>query len=147
MTVSFPKQSALGALAGFTIYLGLPAGRLQLLGSRGRVALAMFSVGILAFIFVDVLSSGLGIVHNALDQVKNHHGSVAYLIWLVVLLGVGFLAGSSGLAAIERRMRPVGPRTAADRRRLERRDGRTSPRPTRSPTSWTWRGAGRSARG
>jgi zinc transporter, ZIP family len=91
--------------------LGLPAGRLQLLGNRGRVALAMFSVGILAFIFIDVLSSGLTIVHNALDQAKNHNGSVPYLILLVAVLAAGFLAGSSGLAAIERRLRPVGPRT------------------------------------
>jgi zinc transporter, ZIP family len=109
--VSFAETVALGALAGFTIFLGLPAGRLQLLGSRARVALAMFSVGILAFIFVDVLSNGLDIVHTALDNVKHHHGSVSYLILLVVLLSGGFLVGSSGLAALERRMRPVGPRT------------------------------------
>ncbi len=75
-----------------------------------RVALAMFSVGILAFIFVDVLSNGLDIVHTALDHAKNHTGSVGYLILLVVLLGGGFLLGSSGLAALERRMRPAGPR-------------------------------------
>jgi ZIP family zinc transporter len=109
--VSFAETVALGALAGFTIYLGLPVGRMRLLDSRSRVALAMFSVGILAFIFVDVLSNGLTIVHDALDQVKNHHGSVGYLIWLVVLLTAGFLAGSAGLPWLERRLRPVGPRT------------------------------------
>jgi zinc transporter, ZIP family len=108
--MSFPETAALGAVAGFTIYLGLPVGRLQLLGTRVRVGLAMFSVGILAFIFVDVLSNGLAIVHTALDQVKHHQASVAYLVLLVLLLAGGFLAGSSGLAAIERRMRPVGPR-------------------------------------
>ena len=54
--MSFAQTVVLGALAGFTIYLGLPVGRLQLLGNRPRVALAMFSVGVLAFIFVDVLS-------------------------------------------------------------------------------------------
>jgi ZIP family zinc transporter len=109
--VSFPETVALGALAGFTIYVGLPAGRLQLLGSRGRVALAMFAVGILAFIFVDVLSNGISIVGDQLNVVKHHHGSVAYLIWLVVLLGAGFVAGSAGLAMLEQRMRPLGART------------------------------------
>ena len=108
--MSFPETIGLGALAGFTIFLGLPAGRLHLLGPRMRVALAMFSVGILAFIFVDVLSNGLAIVHTALDHVKNHTGSVGYLVLLVVLLAGGFLLGSSGLAALERRMRPAGPR-------------------------------------
>jgi zinc transporter, ZIP family len=108
--MSFAQTIALGALAGFTIFLGLPVGRLQLLGSRTRVALAMFSVGVLAFIFVDVLSNGLSIVDDALNAVKSHHGSLSYLVWLVFLLAGGFALGSAGLATIERRMRPAGPR-------------------------------------
>ncbi len=108
--MSFAQTIALGALAGLTIFLGLPVGRMQLLGSRTRVALAMFAVGILAFIFVDVLSNGLSIVDNALDGVKNHHQSLGYLIWLVVLLVGGFTLGSAGLAMLERTMRPVGSR-------------------------------------
>jgi zinc transporter, ZIP family len=107
--MSFGETVGLGALAGFTIFLGLPLGRLQLLSNRTRVALAMFSVGILAFIFVDVLSNGLDIVHTALRHAENHTGTVGYLILLVLLLAAGFLAGSSGLAAIERRMRAFGP--------------------------------------
>src|SRR3989440_7565339 len=71
----------------------------------------MFAVGILAFIFVDVLSNGLSIVEDQLNVVKHHHGSVSYLIWLVVLLGTGFVAGSAGLAMLEQRMRPLGART------------------------------------
>jgi len=108
--MSFAETIGLGAVAGLTIYLGLPLGRLQLLGSRSRVALAMFSVGILSFIFVDVLSNGLAIVHTALGHAENHTGSVAYLVLLVALLAGGFLIGSSGLAALERRMRTGGPR-------------------------------------
>ncbi len=109
--MTFAQTVALGALAGLTIYLGLPIGRLQLLGPRARVALAMFSVGVLAFIFVDVLSSAIAIVDDALRGVKHHQQSLGYLIWLVVLLGGGFTAGSAGLAMLERRMRPVGRRT------------------------------------
>jgi zinc transporter, ZIP family len=104
--VSFAQTIALGALAGMTIFLGLPVGRMQLLGSRARVALAMFAVGVLAFIFVDVLSSGLSIVDDALDAVKHHHQSLGYLVWLVVLLSGGFALGSAGLAMLERSMRP-----------------------------------------
>jgi zinc transporter, ZIP family len=108
--VSFAQTIALGALAGFTIYLGLPVGRLQLLGTRSRVALAMFSVGVLAFIFVDVLSNGLVIVDHALTAAKDHTGSVGYLIWLFIVLAAGFSAGSAGLAVLERRMRPAARR-------------------------------------
>ena len=104
--MSFEQTIALGALAGFTIFIGLPVGRLQLLSSRARVALAMFSVGVLAFIFVDVMSGGLSIVDNALRAFKDDKQTLAYVIWLVVLLAVGFTAGSAGLAMLERRMRP-----------------------------------------
>ncbi len=109
--MSFAETVALGALAGFTIFLGLPVGRLQLLGDRSRVALAMFAVGILAFIFVDVMSHGLEIVNHQLDLVKGHRGSFGHLIWLVLLLGGGFVAGCAGLAVLERRIRPAGART------------------------------------
>ncbi|PZS11366.1 MAG: zinc permease [Solirubrobacterales bacterium] len=109
--MSFAQTVTLGALAGLTIYIGLPIGRLRLISTRGRVALAMFSVGVLAFIFVDVLSHGISIVDVALTAVKQHHDSLAYLIWLVALFGGGFAAGSAGLATLERRMRPTGART------------------------------------
>jgi len=108
--MSFGQTVALGALAGLTIFLGLPVGRLQLLGNRARVALAMFAVGVLAFIFVDVMSNGISIVDNTLHAVKDDHGSVGYLIWLVLLLAAGFTAGSAGLALLERRMRPASSR-------------------------------------
>ncbi len=109
--MSLLQTIALGGLAGFTIFLGLPIGRLQLLGSRARVAMAMFAVGVLAFIFVDVLSNAMSIVNIALTAARDHHGSVAYLVWLVVLLAAGFVAGSAGLAVLERRMRPLGAHT------------------------------------
>jgi ZIP family zinc transporter len=108
--MSFPQTAALGALAGFTIFLGLPAGRLRLLDQRMRVVTAMFAVGVLAFIFVDVLSNGLGIVDDAIAAAKAHHGSALYVVWLVALLGLGFVGGSAGLALLERGMRPLGAR-------------------------------------
>jgi zinc transporter, ZIP family len=109
--VSFSHTVVLGALAGLTIFLGLPTGRLRFIGSRARVAMAMLSVGVLAFIFVDVISHGLSLVDDALTAARHHQGSVVYLIWLVVLLAAGFAAGSAGLATLERRMRPRGART------------------------------------
>jgi ZIP family zinc transporter len=108
--VSLGQTIILGALAGFTIYIGLPLGRIPTLTRGSRVALAMFSVGVLAFIFVDVLSHGLGIVSSALAAVKHGHGSASHLVLLFVLLGAGFLAGSAGLAVVERRLRPLGAR-------------------------------------
>jgi zinc transporter, ZIP family len=108
--MSFAQTVLLGALAGSTIFLGLPVGRMRLLGNRSRVALAMFAVGVLAFIFVDVLSNGLDIVHAALRAYKHGSVSLSYVVWLVVLLGGGFAAGSAGLAFVQRRMSPIGAR-------------------------------------
>src|SRR5437764_866487 len=39
--MSFHETVVLGALAGFTIYVGLPFGRLQLLSERARIAVAI----------------------------------------------------------------------------------------------------------
>jgi ZIP family zinc transporter len=110
--LTFAQTVALGALAGFTIYLGLPFGRLQLLSNRGRVALAMFSVGVLAFIFVDVSSHSMGIVEDALNGTKGPHPAKTFgdVALLAVVLAAGFAAGSAGLGFLERRMRPVGPK-------------------------------------
>jgi ZIP family zinc transporter len=105
--MSFGQTIALGALAGFTIYLGLPLGRLQLLSARARVALAMFAVGILAFIFVDVVAHGSEIVEHALDGYRDGKDSFGHVALLATLLIVGFGLGSAGLGFIERRLRPA----------------------------------------
>ena len=107
--MSFGQTAALGALAGFTIYLGLPFGRLQLLSNRARVGLAMFSVGVLAFIFVDVMEHAFGIVEGAVESFKDDSGSLGHALALTALLCIGFGVGSAGLATIERRLRSMRP--------------------------------------
>jgi ZIP family zinc transporter len=108
-TLSFAQTAALGALAGFTIYLGLPFGRLQLLGNRARVALAMFAVGVLAFIFVDVMEHAFGIVEAAVEGFKDESSSLGHAVGLAALLGGGFGVGLAGLAMTERRLRSLRP--------------------------------------
>src|SRR3954467_15595953 len=107
--MSFAQTALLGALAGFTIYLGLPVGRLQLLSPRARVGLAMFAVGILAFIFVDVLEHANEIVEDALGSYKDGHSSFGHLLALVVLVTGGFAVRSAGLGILDRR-RPAHPK-------------------------------------
>jgi zinc transporter, ZIP family len=109
--MSFAETALLGAIAGFTIYLGLPVGRLERVDDRARVALAMFSVGILAFIFVDVTAHGQSIVETALDNYKQHDASLGHVVGLFALLAVGFTAGTAGISGIEQylRRRTVAP--------------------------------------
>jgi zinc transporter, ZIP family len=108
--MSFAETAALGALAGFTIFLSLPFGRLTSLGPRARVALAMFAVGVLAFLFVDVLEHAFGIVEGSVEAYKDDTGSLGHAVWLVLLLGAGFTLGSAGLGVLEARARRGRPR-------------------------------------
>jgi ZIP family zinc transporter len=126
--MSFGETVLLGALAGSTIFLGLPFARLRLLSTRARVCLAMFAVGVLAFLFVDVMSHGFEIVEDAVTAFKDDKGTFGHAVWLALLLGVGFAAGSAGLAVVEARIKPPKPPpmaggaadlTVEDARRIE----------------------------
>jgi zinc transporter, ZIP family len=108
--MSFAETALLGALSGATIFLSLPFGRLTSLGPRARVALAMFAVGVLAFLFVDVLEHGFEIVERSVEAYDEGTGSLGHAIWLVLLLGAGFTLGSAGLGVFEQRARRRRPR-------------------------------------
>ena len=102
--MSFAETAALGAIAGSTIFLGLPLGRAEWLSMRARVGLSMLSAGILAFIFMDVGAAALGILETHLDAYKGHHASLWPVIGLFALLSAGFLAGVGGIATVQRRL-------------------------------------------
>ena len=133
--MSFAETVALGAIAGFTIFIGLPIGRVRRVDDRLRVGLAMFSVGILAFIFMDVTSHGKEIVERAPRRSRTTTRASAHVLGLFALLAVGFTAGTAGISAVERRLRPGAARPrrwrAAQRRAVGsvRARGATTPRP------------------
>jgi ZIP family zinc transporter len=104
--MSFAETVLLGAIAGFTIYLGLPLGRVERIDDRVRVGLAMFSVGILAFIFMDVTKHGQEIVASALTSFKDHKTGFPHVLGLFALLAAGFTLGTAGISVISRRLRP-----------------------------------------
>ena len=103
--MSFPETVALGAIAGFTIYLGLPLGRIRRVDDRLRVCLAMFSVGMLAFIFMDVTKHGEAILETGVTQYKASTAGFGHVLGLFALLTLGFTLGTAGISAIERRLR------------------------------------------
>jgi ZIP family zinc transporter len=104
--MGFAETVALGAIAGFSIYIGLPLGRVRRVDDRMRVCLAMFSVGILAFIFMDVTKHGEAILETTVAQYKVHTASFGHVVGLFALLALGFTTGTAGISAIERRLRP-----------------------------------------
>ena len=110
--MGFTETVALGAIAGLTIYIGLPLGRVRSVDDRMRVCLAMFSVGILAFIFMDVTKHGEQILEAALGDFKAHKAGFGHVLGLFALLAVGFTSGTAGISAIERRLRSRRPTPA-----------------------------------
>ena len=109
--MGFAETVLLGAIAGLTIYIGLPVGRVRRLDRRSRVALAMFSVGILAFIFVDVSSHAEELVSTAMQNFKDGNAGFGHVLGLFALLAVGFTAGTVGISATERALQARRPST------------------------------------
>lgn len=102
--MTFGQTVLLGAIAGLTIFLGLPFGRLQATGRRTRILLGGVSAGILVFLLFDILGHATEPLEKAIgDRAWGQVGSlgVAY----VVGLGVGLL----GLVYVPRWLRR--PRT------------------------------------
>jgi len=87
---------ALGAIAGLTIFLGLPLGRVRNPSPRLRALLNAVAVGILIFLLWDILTHATEPVEAALVAASNHKGSWARFAGLgttfAVFLGVGLLS-------------------------------------------------------
>jgi ZIP family zinc transporter len=117
--VSTTQILLLGAVAGLTIFLGLPAARLRDLDVRVRAGLSAMATGILLFLFWDVLSHGVEPVEGALDRAVQGEGDWGRFFGLGFLLAAGFVAGVTSLVYYDRWMRTrratplVGPGAAA----------------------------------
>jgi ZIP family zinc transporter len=90
--VSTAQILLLGAIAGGTIFLGLPIGRMQGLGDSARAGLSALATGILLFLLWDVLSGAVEPIEGALDE--RHWGR---FWWLAVLGVAGFALGLMSL--------------------------------------------------
>jgi zinc transporter, ZIP family len=82
----------LGAIAGGTIFLGLPLGRMQGLSAQARAGLSALATGILLFLLWDVLSGAVDPIETALDA--RHWGRFS---WLAALGLAGFALGLMAL--------------------------------------------------
>jgi zinc transporter, ZIP family len=112
--MSTTQTLILGAIAGFTIYVGLPMGRLNNVSPKMRAALSAIATGILVFLFWDVVSHGVEPVETHLEAHK-----WAAFTGYATLLGLGFAAGLMSLVYYDnwlknKRATPlVGPGAAA----------------------------------
>jgi zinc transporter, ZIP family len=90
--MSTAQTLVLGAIAGLTIFLGLPLGRMQNVSAGTKAFLAATATGILIFLFWDVMSEAVGPVETALEN-----GRDGRFAWLTFLLTAGFFVGLMAL--------------------------------------------------
>jgi zinc transporter, ZIP family len=109
-----PLQTiALGAVAGMTILLGMPIGRLKDARPGLRTFLNAVAVGILVFILYDVLAHALAPISLAISPSAGPHTQdVAKALGLTALLFLGLATGLLGLVGVDtwliRSRRPKG---------------------------------------
>lgn len=93
---------ALGAIAGFTIYLGLPLGRVRNASMRMRAFLNAGATGILLFLLWDVLSKGIEPLSAALNEAAQHEGSWLRFGELGAVFSVSLTVGLMSLVYYDR---------------------------------------------
>src|SRR6267142_1451534 len=105
--MSFAETLILGSIAGLTIFLGLPLARLRVVAPRHMALLNAIAIGILFFLFFDIVEHAVGPVEEAVK------GGSADLPLLLGLLIAGFLIGMLSLVYYGRRMTAAPGFTAA----------------------------------
>jgi ZIP family zinc transporter len=105
--VSTTQTILLGAIAGFTIYLGLPLGRVRVASLGTKAFLNAASAGILVFLLVEILAHATEPVEEALKQATEGQAAWGQFAALGLVYAIGFGVGLLALFYLGRlRKRP-----------------------------------------
>jgi ZIP family zinc transporter len=120
--MSEPKTLLLGLIAGGTILLGMPLGRMKAPRPALRQMLNALAIGVLLFLLWDVLSGAFEPIDTALGNVHDHTGGLAPVFGYGVLFFGGLVVGLMSLVYYEgwieqrqARARSVGAMAISDR--------------------------------
>jgi zinc transporter, ZIP family len=97
--MSGSQIAVLGAIAGFTIFLGLPVGRIRHPVARLKTALNGVAIGVLVFLVWDILTQAWDPTEGALAD--HHWGTAARG---AVVLALGLAIGMLGLVYFDKAM-------------------------------------------
>ncbi len=92
----------LGAVAGLTIFLGLPMARLRRVSVRIQGFLNAVATGVLIFLIVDILSKANASAEAGLRSL--HGGHPGPIVGLGLVYAVGLIGGLLGLVAVNRKL-------------------------------------------
>ena len=99
--VDYSQLLILGAIAGFTIFLGLPLAVMKSLSSKKKGFLNAVALGILVFLIIDVFSHGYETASNATTNAVSGKAPIGDAIIDLVALFGGIAIGLLGLALYE----------------------------------------------
>ncbi len=105
--MNFAQTVLLGAIAGFTIYLGLPLGRIERVSEKARSFLTMTSAGILIFLLFDIFLHIQEPIEDALKDVVAGKMGAGEVFWLLTVFVIGLSVGLLGLVSFESRFMRV----------------------------------------
>ena len=100
----------LGAIAGLTIFLGLPIGRVRRPAPRVKAFLNASAIGVLVFLLWDVLTNGWQPVEDALLAAQKGTGTWPHFAGLAAVFAFGLMAGLVGLVYYDRYLSARAPR-------------------------------------
>jgi zinc transporter, ZIP family len=101
--MKWPEVLLLGAIAGATIFLGLPVARIKNPPRTLQGFLNAVATGILFFLLYDVLSQAIGPITRDLPRVHGGAGDIGSFVPELVALIVGLAVGLLGLVFFEKR--------------------------------------------
>jgi ZIP family zinc transporter len=112
--VSHLSAALLGAIAGATIFIGLPIGRIRRVSRAVQGMLNAIATGVLVFLLWDILNHATSPVETSLAALRR--GDQTFLA-LVVIFGAGLAAGLMSLIYVNARLfgRTRGAAAAAPR--------------------------------
>ena len=102
--MSLEKTLVLGFIAGATILIGLPIGRMKRPAPRMRMMLNAVAVGILLFLLWDVLSAAWEPIDTALSEFHDGNGGLGSALGYGLLFAAGIALGLLALVAYEKWM-------------------------------------------
>jgi len=108
--MSLSETVLLGAIAGATILIGLPIGRIRRPMPGTRAFLNALAIGILLFLIWDVLAHAWAPIDASLAGMHAGHGGLRTALGYGLLFVLGLTAGLLGLTLYERWTRQVASR-------------------------------------
>src|SRR3989440_12749858 len=99
--MSHAAAAALGAIAGATIFIGLPVGRIRGISKAAQGLLNAIATGVLIFLLWDILSHASAPVETALAAM--HRGDRSFVVQVAIFAG-GIGAGLLSLVYVNGRL-------------------------------------------